>query len=212
MFSLINGIGENLAKTLTEKFGEPKSLDEAYELIKDIELPKAAEQDVKYRPLKIIPRRIIEYIESDFKLSIPFMFCGSYRRMLPMSGDIDIVIIGEMQTVIDELDNELYEIIDPYAAGPDRISCLVKIKWLSKPMYVKIDFFVANEDNFAYMIYYATGSKQYNIKMRIVARKKGLLLNQYGIYTKKKELLPAKTEEEICNHLGVKYLEPYLRL
>ena len=55
-----------------------------------------------------------------------------------------------------------------------------------------------------------TGPAGYNIGLRTVAKKKGLLLNQYGLFKNKKHIA-GKTERSIYTALGKKYKIPELR-
>lgn len=54
---------------------------------------------------------------------------------------------------------------------------------------------------------YFTGSKEHNIAVRKVATKKGLKLNEYGLF-KGEEVVTSKTEEDIYNALDLRYYEP----
>jgi len=58
---------------------------------------------------------------------------------------------------------------------------------------------------------YFTGSKGFNISIRSEARKKGLLLNQHGLFDNKGNRIPAYTEKEIFDALSVKYVPPNFR-
>jgi len=202
-FLLIPGIGPKLAETLIEEVGTPSSLDEAYELLLPIvdRLPTVTQQDIRYRPLRIIPRSLIQYITLFFPEDC--IFAGSYRRCLPYSGDIDIVIPNDPRKLV--LD-ESAEIVEPYSDGADRMSCLLHMKLLK--LYVKIDFFITTKENLPYMLFHATGSKTFNIRMRKQAIKLGMKLNQYGLFTADGKRLPASSEQEIMSLLKLPYVPP----
>ena len=63
---------------------------------------------------------------------------------------------------------------------------------------------------------YFTGSGTFNTEMRKEALKKGYTINEYGIYTTKKEnrktikdkLVPSANEKDIFDLVGMEYLEP----
>jgi len=57
---------------------------------------------------------------------------------------------------------------------------------------------------------YFTGSKNFNIKLRQIAIKKGLKVNEYGIFLNDK-YLAGETETEVLKKLGLVYIEPELR-
>jgi DNA polymerase (family 10) len=93
---------------------------------------------------------------------------------------------------------------------------------------VEVDIYFATSKNWGAMLLYLTGPQKYNIGLRMVAKKKGLLLNQYGLWKvitrcvlgKKGEELPvdnvkilvaSKTEEDIYRALGKEWKAPELR-
>ncbi|NQS99730.1 MAG: PHP domain-containing protein, partial [Candidatus Omnitrophica bacterium] len=57
---------------------------------------------------------------------------------------------------------------------------------------------------------YFTGSKEHNIKLRKLAKKKGLKINEYGLFRKNKCLV-GRTEAEIFNKLKLPFIAPELR-
>jgi len=72
---------------------------------------------------------------------------------------------------------------------------------------------------FAYTLAYFTGSKEHNIRMRQAAQDKGLKLNEFGLMPETEltgieaaaTSLPASTESEIYQHLGLQFVTPELR-
>lgn len=93
---------------------------------------------------------------------------------------------------------------------------------------VEVDIYFATRQNWGAMLLYLTGPQKYNIGLRMVAKKKGLLLNQYGLWQvitrcildkkgrelpvdNKKILVASKTEEEIYKALGKEWKAPELR-
>jgi len=73
-----------------------------------------------------------------------------------------------------------------------------------------IDLDSANPVHFGAMLLTYTGPKGSNIGMRIKAKKKGMKLNQYGLY-KNHDLIASETEEEIYSALGKSWKPPELR-
>jgi len=56
-------------------------------------------------------------------------------------------------------------------------------------------------------LFYFTGPKDFNIKVRTIALRRGLKINEYGVF-RGEEKLAGKTEEEIFDLLEMKYLDP----
>ena len=70
------------------------------------------------------------------------------------------------------------------------------------------------EAEFPYALLYFTGSKELNTSMRQMAKDQGYKLNEYGLYkitSKGEKNTPCKSEAEIFEKLGMKYIEPELR-
>lgn len=80
---------------------------------------------------------------------------------------------------------------------------------------LQVDFRVVDRSCFGATLLYFTGSKQHNVRLREWAQKKGLTLNEYGLFklndTKRKNPVAAATEEEIYKKLGMQWIPPELR-
>jgi len=62
------------------------------------------------------------------------------------------------------------------------------------------------------MYLFLTGPQEFNIIMRGRAKRKGMILNQKGLYNREtREWIAGENEEEIFNALGLEYKEPELR-
>ena len=66
------------------------------------------------------------------------------------------------------------------------------------------------EESWGAALCYFTGSKSHNIELRKIAIRRGLKLNEYGLF-KGARRVAGKTEEEIYKALGLSYIEPELR-
>jgi DNA polymerase/3'-5' exonuclease PolX len=62
------------------------------------------------------------------------------------------------------------------------------------------------------MLLYATGSKQFNIRMRGIAKRMGYVLNQYGLYklpiNPNSTPLPVNSEKDFFKILEIPYIPP----
>src|SRR6185437_12899092 len=199
------------------------------------ELPEATKTDLKMQPLRVIPRPIISLIDKElqrifsselFKKKIKFDLAGSYIRGKSTSGDIDMVLSQITWDNFKEKINQNSQIIqfcEPFAKGSDKIATLIKVD-LSKSdlnkleinknyqVYVKIDIFLSNLEDYVFAMLFATGSGTFNIRMRATAKRQGYLLNHHGLYLKKAggilEKVLLKNEKDIFDILGMSYLEP----
>ena len=72
------------------------------------------------------------------------------------------------------------------------------------------DLRVVEDAAFGAALQYFTGSKDHNVLVRTMAIKKGLKLNEYGLW-RGRTRVAARTEEEVYRKLGLPYFEPELR-
>lgn len=177
---------------------------------------------------KRIPRTemdaINKYMNTIIKTHMPnliYSLCGSYRRGLSSSGDIDILIsdvdykIGiSKQKYLEKLINILSEkkfILDNLTTnGSTKYMGICKLP--RRKTARRIDIRCVNYNSYFTALLYFTGSRQLNINMRNKALENGYKLNEYSVYntTKKQEIFP-KSEKEIFELCGVDYLEPIER-
>lgn len=158
-----------------------------------------------YKPIRLFKREIVDDIVEELKLpSKKYLIAGSYRRNMPTCNDIDFVYWGDF----DKLKKYLYSLkkFHVYAEGVSKISGIYE----SKKGNVECDFWITTPETKHTMILYATGSKRFNLFMRGLAKRKGMLLNQYGLY-KNKIIIPTKNEKEIFEKLNMKYRTPEQR-
>ena len=143
------------------------------------------------------------------------IIAGSIRRMKEVVGDADLLVSvsssGAAKEVMDYFIS-MPEVAHVYSHGPTRSS--VKLK-----NYMDCDLRVVPEESFGAALQYFTGSKDHNIELRKIAIKKGLKLNEYGLFPaqggsasgRKGKLIVGKTEGEIYKILGLQWIPPELR-
>jgi DNA polymerase (family X) len=130
---------------------------------------------------------------------------GSIRRKKETIHDIDIVIASTEAEKIINLFTQLPEITKIIMKGTTRSSVL-----LSEG--IQADLRVVDLESYGSALLYFTGSKEHNIKLREIAIKKDLKLNEYGLFNRKTDKkLTSRGEDEIYNLLGLDYIEPELR-
>lgn len=202
------GIGSKLAKQLIES-GITSIAKLKNKRIFNT-LPIATQTDLIYKPLRRIPRYIIEYVESITKsYKLPFVYVGSYRRDSSSSSDIDVLTKKKIPAdFINQLNDKIGDQIlfyEPYAFGDSKISLILKVK--KYKVNVKMDIFITTPKEYPFALLYSTGSKEFNIMMRGKCKKLGLLLNQKGLY-RNTELIDCKTERDIFSQIELDYVLP----
>ncbi|MDP2921992.1 MAG: DNA polymerase/3'-5' exonuclease PolX [Candidatus Omnitrophota bacterium] len=128
---------------------------------------------------------------------------GSLRRMKETVRDIDILVSSKAPQKIMDAFTGLVDVKDITAKGPTKSSIRTKDN-------IQVDVRVVEDASYGAALMYFTGSKEHNIKLRQLAIKKGLKLNEYGIFRGEKKIA-GKTEDEMYKTLGLSYIEPELR-
>lgn len=127
---------------------------------------------------------------------------GSVRRKKPLVKDIDIVLIPS------DLWNLTHEIS---SLGPSRLAG----GKLKRVIYngVQLDFYFATAETWATLLLIRTGSKENNIRLASLAKKRGwrLAASGDGLFNEKGERIAGDSEESIYQALGLRWQEPWER-
>ena len=130
---------------------------------------------------------------------------GSYRRKRETIGDIDILVTSSKPKEVMEFVTSMSEVADVLARGETKTSVVLSGG-------IQVDVRVVNEKEFGSALQYFTGNKEHNVKLRQIALKKGLTLNEYGLFTLKNKMWVAgKTEDDIYKKLGIDVMPAELR-
>jgi len=131
---------------------------------------------------------------------------GSLRRRAETIGDVDILVIARKGKKIVQAFTEAQFVQEVLAAGPTKGSAIIQTQ--TAPVHV--DVRVVPQKSFGAAAQYFTGSKQHNVRLREIAVKAKLKLNEYGLFKADKAVAGA-AEEEIYQKLGLDYIDPLLR-
>jgi len=129
--------------------------------------------------------------------------CGSLRRAKETIGDIDILVTSKKPEKIMDAFVHLTQVEKVIAKGATKTSVMLKNG-------MQADVRVVDPSSFGAAVYYFTGSKAHNIQIREMAVKKGLKINEYGIFRGSKKL-GGKDENDIFRIMGLPYIPPELR-
>jgi DNA polymerase (family 10) len=181
---------------------------------------------IKNKPLRRIPHETIKKLENKFISfkSAKAKLVGGFMRKKPFSKDIDVMIVSDKKTIITDYIkylNKQFSEIYVYAKGSDKASLVLRNPLQKATQFLKVDIFSSPVKYQHAMLLYAIGSKKSNIKMRGLAKRKGYILNQYGLYKRKvsdksekfnikKSDTPVsvKSEQDFFKILGIPYVTP----
>jgi DNA polymerase (family X) len=132
-------------------------------------------------------------------------YAGSLRRMAETIGDLDLLVASDRAAAV----------MDAFAS--DRVVERIVAKGEAKTSVLtrqgmQVDLRVVPRDAWGAAMIYFTGSKPHNIRIREMAVRKGLKLNEYGLFKAKSgDLIVAENEEEVYAQLGLPWIPPTMR-
>ena len=128
---------------------------------------------------------------------------GSYRRMRETVGDLDILVAAASSEPVVQRFIQYQEVAKILSAGVTRASVVLECG-------VQVDLRVVKSESFGAALHYFTGSKSHNVAVRRIAQKKGLKINEYGVYQGNKRIA-GQSEESVYAAVGLAYIPPELR-
>lgn len=131
---------------------------------------------------------------------------GSLRRMKETIGDIDILAAGKDGAKIIRHFTKFPKVSRVLAEGETKGSVLVSTEKGER----QVDLRLVDESEYGAALQYFTGSKAHNIKLRGMARDKGLKISEYGVFKGKKKIA-GRSEEEVYRTLGLPFIPAELR-
>lgn len=219
----VPGLGPKTAKMLYEE-KKIKSIDELEALTRTGQLAglpgiqKKTEENIlkgielikrgtERRPLgRVLP--LAEDIVNQVKGSAPvdrIMVAGSIRRRKETVNDIDILTTSKQPEKVMEVFTRLPHVSRVLMHGPTKSSVITDEG-------IQVDLRVVEEDSYGAALQYFTGSKQHNIKLREMAVRAGLKINEYGVFQEPGEKrIGGKREEDVYKALKMPLIPAELR-
>ena len=130
---------------------------------------------------------------------------GSLRRRVETIGDIDILAASTKPEKIMKEFISLPQTREVLSEGLTKSTIITNEN-------IQVDLRIVNPLSYGAALQYFTGSQNHNIKIRGLAQKKGLKINEYGVYdaiTDKK--IAGEQEVKIYKTLNLPYIPPELR-
>jgi DNA polymerase (family 10) len=151
-----------------------------------------------------LARELVEQLK-EVKEVKQIQFGGSTRRGKETIGDIDILVTSNKPEKVLDVFVRLPEVSRVLAKGPTKSTVILKNNR-------QADVRVLPDKEFGAALQYFTGSLEHNVALRRIAIEKGYKLNEYGVFNRKTNAFVAgRTEEDVYEKLGLRYIEPELR-
>ncbi|WP_418792223.1 DNA polymerase/3'-5' exonuclease PolX [Phosphitispora sp. TUW77] len=130
---------------------------------------------------------------------------GSTRRMKDSIGDIDLVAGSYDAERVIEIFVKHPQVKKVVSKGEAKARVVTQAG-------IGIDLMVVEPEQYWTAMHHFTGSKEHNVRLREIAHKKGLKINEYGIFhIDENTPIPVAGESDIYTHLGMEYVPPELR-
>jgi DNA polymerase (family 10) len=219
----VPGLGPKTAILLHEKL-HIKSIDELAKLAEEHKLAglrgikgKTEENILKgigmlrrgqeRSPLgKVLP--IAQDLVDQLRLKAPLTridIAGSLRRWKDTIKDIDILAMSDNPKEVMRVFVHLPHVKEVIMQGPTKSSVVIKEG-------LQVDLRVVEKESYGAALAYFTGSKEHNIRLREMAVKRGLTINEYGIFrVKDNTKLGGEKEEDTYKILDLQYVPPEMR-
>lgn len=229
LFKGLHGVGEITAGKWYNKGW--RTLDDVRDNIDSLTNAQAVSlqyyDDLK---LKIPHAEIVRFdnlLNLIFNNTVDYLICGSYRRQMPESGDIDILVKNHHPVNISYLTTLLksYDIIlgtlsqgDINYMGIIQSQFILENKGKNTKKIVfggparRLDIKIVDVESWPFATLHYTGPYQLNIAMRTAAISRGWLLSEYHLIDENDLEIPCQTERDIFAALEIPYLEPYQRI
>ena len=173
--------------------------------------------------LRIPREEMLQHQQVLKKVISEFDIVGSFRRDLPTSGDIDVLIRNNgasakqgtlpLTYYVERLSHYIVEVL---ALGDHK--CLAICQLPGKPAR-RLDLLLTPDEEYAYSLLYFTGSDKFNVAFRQHALSMGYTLNEHILTLRSDQKSTShatvpymKTEKDIFNFLGLRYVEPSKRV
>jgi len=223
---VIPGVGPVGAYEITRKYNV-MSVEELIKVLEskkeDPELLRKAKIGFEQMKQGRLPRKVVyslvEKLQKSLKAIDHVEFvspAGSYRREAETIGDIDILVsidpTVEREVVVSNIASVLRSFGEVKTEGKTKISLRHNSNFI-----VDVDVLMVEPKSWGSALCYFTGSKSHNIKLRSLAKSKGILVNEYGFFQgpnaangtmDENERIGGRYETDLYETLGLQFVQP----
>ncbi|HEB82086.1 MAG TPA: PHP domain-containing protein, partial [Gammaproteobacteria bacterium] len=128
---------------------------------------------------------------------------GSYRRGRETVGDLDILATADAGGRVTRRFTEYEDVVDVVSRGSTRSTVYLRNG-------LQVDLRVVDSRCFGAALQYFTGSKAHSIAIRRLGQKRGLKINEYGVFRGDRSIA-GHTEASVYEALDLPWIPPELR-
>ncbi|WP_333656021.1 DNA polymerase/3'-5' exonuclease PolX [Dissulfurispira sp.] len=173
-------------------------------ILKGIEMLKRGKERQPLGKVLPIANDILEHLTKKSPVD-RIDLAGSLRRWKDTIKDIDILATSDNPKEVMKVFVHLPHVKDVLMHGTTKSTVIIHED-------LQVDLRVVEKESYGAALAYFTGSKAHNIRLREMAMKKGLKINEYGIFREKDEKkIGGEKEEDVYKILELPYIPPELR-
>lgn len=138
---------------------------------------------------------------------------GSYRRARETVGDLDVLATGDDAHALVDRFVRYRDAATIVARGETRATIRLAAGRLAADRLaagLQVDLRVVDDHSYGAALHYFTGSKAHNIAVRRLGQRRGLKINEYGVFRGDRRVA-GDTEESVFASVGLPFIEPELR-
>ena len=217
----VEGLGPKRIKTLYDKLGITnidelrkaasqgkirslpgfgKKLEET--ILKGVVLAKKEGRRFKWSYANSFGEELISFLKNGPSVKRAEI-AGSYRRKKETVGDLDILVTAEDPEAMIDYFVTFPGIKKVISKGQTRSTIILESD-------IQVDLRAVDEECYGSALHYFTGSKAHNIAIRAIAQKRGLKINEYGIF-KGDERISGRDEGDVFKAVDLPFIPPELR-
>lgn len=181
-----------------EGFGEKTE----QQILEELQQMDGSEVRIKLLEAEQRAEPLVDYLKKTKGLK-EITVAGSFRRKKETVGDLDILVTCKKGSKIMDRFVRYEDIRKVVSQGTTRSTVILRSG-------LQVDVRVLPQVSYGAALHYFTGSKSHNIAVRKIGTKKGLKINEYGVF-KGDDRIAGKTEKEVYDQVGLPYIEPELR-
>jgi len=144
-------------------------------------------------------RRHLERLPGVTKVTV----AGSFRRGRETVGDLDLLVAARKPAAVMQAFTGYDEVREVLAAGDTRSSVRLACG-------LQVDLRIVPQESWGAALHYFTGSKAHNIHVRRMGQRRGLKINEYGVFKGTKRVA-GRTEESVFASVGLPWIPAELR-
>ncbi|MCC9609457.1 DNA polymerase/3'-5' exonuclease PolX [Blastopirellula sp. JC732] len=143
-------------------------------ILKGIKIAAAADERTYWSKADLVVQDLLAHLKTCKSIE-RIEPAGSYRRGKETIGDIDLLSVStDSQEVMDRF-AEFPLVEETIARGDTKMSVRLETG-------LQVDLRVVPAESFGAALQYFTGSKEHNVRVRSIAKQKGLKVNEWGVF------------------------------